>query len=117
MPKTRIIAPLIAAALGAFGAHSAKADGWTGEDKTAHALGGGVIAIAMTVQTGSAMKGFAWGCGAGVAKEAFDATGQGYVSGKDLVVTCLAAAAGAGVGRFFIAPTNGGVKVAAALKF
>ncbi len=86
MPKTHITATLIAASLGAFGAHSAKADEWTGEDKTAHALGGSVIALAMTAQTGSSLKGFVWGCGAGIAKEAFDATGQGQVSGKDLVV-------------------------------
>jgi hypothetical protein len=117
MPKTRITATLIAASLGAFGAHSARADEWTGEDKKLHAIGGGAIALAMTAQTGSSLKGFAWGCGAGVAKEAFDATGQGQVSGKDLVVTCLAAAAGAGAGRFFIAPTNGGARVAVALKF
>lgn len=117
MAKTNILATLIAASLGAFGAHSAKADEWTGEDKTAHAIGGGTIALAMTAQTGSSLKGFAWGCGAGAAKEVFDATGQGQVSGKDLVVTCLAAAAGAGAGRLFIAPTNGGVKVAVALKF
>lgn len=117
MTKTHIIATLIAATLGAFCAHGAKADEWTGEDKTAHAIGGGTIALAMTAQTGSAMKGFAWGCGAGVAKEAFDAAGQGQVSGKDLVVTCLAAAAGAGAGRFFVAPTNGGARVTMALKF
>lgn len=117
MPKTRIITTLISATLGAFCAHGARSDEWTGEDKKLHAIGGGAIALAMTAQAGSPAKGFAWGCGAGVAKEAFDAMVMGQVSSKDLVVTCLAAAAGAGAGRFFIQPTNGGARVTMALKF
>ena len=93
------------------------ADEWTGEDKKLHAIGGAAIALAMTAQTGSSLTGFAWGCGAGVAKEVFDSTGQGQVSGKDLIVTCAGAAVGAGAGRFFITKIDGGIKLSFAARF
>lgn len=81
---------------------AAQADEWNGEDKNLHALGGGVIALAMTAQTGNAYTGFKYGCGAGVAKELFDATGQGEVSAKDLLITCLGASVGAGSGLILV---------------
>ncbi len=93
----------LAAMAAIFVCSTAQADDWTGEDKKLHAIGGGVIALAMTAQTGSAWAGFKYGCGAGLAKEAFDATGQGEVSAKDLIVTCLGAGVGAGSG-FVLVP-------------
>lgn len=108
----RLITLSAAITLGAFAAHTARADDWTGADKNLHAIGGAAIGIAAAAQTGSAWAGFRWGCGAGVAKEIFDATGQGEPSAKDLIVTCAAAGLGATVGkRVFVRPTKGGAEV------
>lgn len=106
-----VIAILLAAA-GTLNADTARADEWHGDDKTLHAIGGGVIGLAMATHTGSAWSGAKWGCAAGAAKEAFDATGQGEVSAKDLIVTCVAAGAGAVAGkRIFVRPIKGGAEV------
>jgi hypothetical protein len=115
MNRPAIIAMAIAA--GAFASH-ARADEWTGEDKTLHAIGGAAIGLAMAAQTGSAWAGFRWGCGVGAAKELFDAAGQGTPSAKDLIVTCAAAGLGSAVGkRVFARPTNRGAELILYMQF
>jgi uncharacterized protein YfiM (DUF2279 family) len=79
----------------AFAVTTAQADEWTGPDKTIHFVGGAAIAAAVTAATRDEWKGFAAGTALGLAKEAYDATGRGQVSGKDFVVTMLGAYVGA----------------------
>lgn len=70
-------------------------------------VAGSVIALAATAQTRDPWKGFAWGAGAGLAKELLDANSSGQCSAKDLAVTVLGAAIGAGLGaRIIVTPRS-----------
>lgn len=107
----RLIAVLIGAMAAAILLDPAKADEWHGEDKQLHLLAGWGIANAATLQTASPLQGFAWGCGAGAAKELFDMTGQGDPSVKDFVVTCLGAGLGSGTGWLLLPAERRGAQV------
>ncbi|MCW1959825.1 MAG: hypothetical protein KIH64_015025 [Mycobacterium sp.] len=107
---------LIAIALGACIAHSAKAAPAI-DDQQLHRLAGGGIAAAAAVWTQSPMTGFAWGCGANVAKELLDAAGMGVADHRDLIAGCVGAAVGAQGGRLSITRTPGGTQVQIRIRF
>ena len=92
-------------------------DSWHGEDKQMHAMAGGGIAFIATLQTGDPWKGFMYGAGAGLAKEAIDATGLGDCSLQDLAVTAIAAGVAAYTGGLFITHAQGRTMVAYAKTF
>ncbi len=71
-------------------------DSWTGPDKVKHLAVGAGISAAVMAATKDERLAFAAGCGAGVAKELYDAQHRDVhtPSGKDLVVTCIGAAIG-----------------------
>lgn len=77
-------------------------DHWRGSDKQLHALAGGGIAFVATLQTADPWRGFLWGAGAGLAKEAIDAAGQGDCSLQDLAVTVAAAGIAAYTGGLIV---------------
>lgn len=58
-------------------------------DKAHHAAAGAGIAIITTELTGSPWKGCAAALAAGLAKEAWDATGRGHVEAADVAATVL----------------------------
>jgi uncharacterized protein YfiM (DUF2279 family) len=95
---------IIAAAMLATAA--AHADEWTGRDKELHFVGGAAIAAAVTAATGNEWHGFLVSAGVGLAKEAYDSTGRGQVSGKDFAVTALGALIGAKATGWAIAPNR-----------
>lgn len=72
-------------------------DKWTGHDKQLHFIAGSAIALGVTAQTRDPWKGFAYGAGVGLVKEALDAGGSGTCSAQDLAITVI----GAGVGAYF----------------
>lgn len=74
---------------------AAHADEWTGKDKQLHFVGGVAVAAAVTAATGDEWKGFIASTAVGFAKEVYDSTGRGQVSGKDFAVTALGAFVGA----------------------
>lgn len=90
----------VAALIGLAGGltQEAKADDWTGADKTLHFAAGAGIASAVTLATDSPAKGFAAGVAVGLAKEVYDTQHRDRhtPSVKDFLVT----AAGAGVGSW-----------------
>jgi uncharacterized protein YfiM (DUF2279 family) len=102
----------IAACIGlAGGVTEARADAWTGPDKTKHLAAGLIIAAPVSMLTDSWRAGAAAGCAVGVAKELQDMRSPGHTpSYKDAVVTCLGAAIGAQLG-VIVAPVPGGVFV------
>ena len=87
--KNIIAITLVSAAL------TANADEWTGRDKELHFLGGAAVAAVVTTATRNEWTGFAAGTAVGLAKEIYDSTGRGEVSGKDFVVNALGAFVGA----------------------
>ena len=90
---------------------AAHADDWTGPDKGLHAVMSGTLAgtaytaLPMRDDGQRALASFAVVVALGVAKEAFDATTGGTVSGKDIAAGAAGAAVGVGVawllGRVF----------------
>jgi VanZ family protein len=102
----------IVACLGlAGGVTEARADAWTGPDKTKHLVAGLIIAAPVSMLADSWRAGAAAGCAVGVAKELHDMRSPGHTpSYKDAVVTCLGAAIGAKIG-VIVAPVPGGVWV------
>lgn len=84
----------------------AYADEWTGRDKEIHFVGGAAVAAAVTAATGNEWHGFLAGTGAGLAKEVYDSTGRGQVSGKDFVVTALGALVGARLTGWTLGPNR-----------
>jgi hypothetical protein len=113
----------LAIALGAACAHGARADEWTGADKQQHAAAGMAIAAGVSALSRDPLAGFVAGCGAGMAKELADAgrvfRAEAKATAKDLIVTCIGAAAGAAsvaaadslLGRLQISPIRGGAQV------
>ncbi len=83
----------------------AEEDPWFGRDKALHfsasavlAVGGyGIGAVAFEKRTSAAFLGGGIALTAGVGKEAYDATGAGSASGRDLVWDVVGTAAGLGV--------------------
>lgn len=95
----------LALALACTGAHAGKCvrgDSWRGPDKVAHANVGAAIGSIVTLHTGNAWQGFAWGAAAGVGKEAADSAGLGTCSARDALATIAGAAIGAVVARQFV---------------
>lgn len=92
-------------------------DQWRGSDKQLHALAGGGIAFVVTLHTADPWRGFLWGAGAGLAKEAIDATGQGDCSLQDLAVTVAAAGIAAYTGGFIVTRVQGRTLVAYSRSF
>ena len=68
------------------------------KDKLNHLKAGIIIGFTVTLGTGKPKYGFMTGCAAGVAKEAYDATGRGTVEFADFAATC----AGAGVSSWLM---------------
>ena len=87
-------------------------DHWRGSDKQLHALAGGGIAFVVTLHTADPWQGFLWGAGAGLAKEAIDAAGQGDCSLQDLAVTVAAAGIAAYTGGLIVTRVQGRTLVA-----
>lgn len=92
-------------------------DHWRGDDKKMHALGGGGISFIATLHTADPWQGFLWGAGAGLAKEAIDATGQGDCSFQDFAVTAIAAGVSAYTGGLVVTRVQGRTLVAYATNF
>lgn len=92
-------------------------DQWRGSDKQLHALAGGGIAFAVTLHTADPWRGFLWGAGAGLAKEAVDAAGQGDCSLQDLAVTVAAAGLAAYTGGVVVTRVQGRTLVAYSRSF
>jgi uncharacterized protein YfiM (DUF2279 family) len=99
--KNTIIAAAIAAAC-----LPAVADEWTGRDKDLHFAGGAAVAAAVTLATRDRDAGFWAGTAVGLAKEVYDSTGRGQVSGKDFVVTALGAYVGSRAAGWVITPRS-----------
>jgi len=86
----------------------ARADEWTGQDKTQHLQVGALIS-AFTVQaTGSDRLGMVAGCVAGAAKEFYDTQNRAIhtPSFKDFAVTCLGAYVGSRTSGFTFTNTS-----------
>lgn len=92
-------------------------DQWRGADKQLHALAGGGIAFAVTLHTADPWRGFLWGAGAGLAKEAIDAAGHGDCSLQDLAVTAAAAGVAAYTGGLIVTRVQGRTLVAYSTAF
>lgn len=86
-------------------------DKLSGQDKALHFVAGGVVGMAVTLQTESAWAGFAAGAALGLAKELADSGGGGVCSAQDALATAIGAAVGARVGLMLI-PMRGGGMVA-----
>jgi hypothetical protein len=111
MNRTAIIALAIAA--GAFASHARAAEPGT----DLHIAAGAVIASGTTLITGRPLLGFAAGCFADWAKEEYDRHNPPHVAtGKDIMATCLGAAAGAGA-AWVVLPRRDGVAVGYRLTF
>ncbi len=82
----------------------ARADDWTGADKSRHLLAGAFIAAAATAASRDEFTGFAAGTAAGLLKELHDAAGHGKPSTKDFLVTVLGAYLGAKLTGYAITP-------------
>ena len=98
MNRTHTTATIAAIALAALTfATNARADNWTGPDKTLHFLGGAAVASAVTMATDEPKYGFLAGAAVGVAKEIYDTQHRSThtPSFKDFAVTALGAAVGA----------------------
>lgn len=87
-------------------------DHWRGGDKQLHAVVGGGIALVTTLHTADPWRGFLYGAGAGLVKEAIDATGQGDCSLQDLAVTVAAAGIAAYTGGLIVTRVQGRTLVA-----
>lgn len=109
---------VIAACFGLAGwLTEAKAESWTGADKTLHLQAGMLIAAPVAQLTGSWQSGALAGCAVGLAKEAADTQMPGHTpSYRDAVVTCLGAFAGAHLG-VSVAPIKGGIWVGKTWQF
>lgn len=92
-------------------------DSWHGEDKQLHVLAAGGIAFIGTLHTGDPWKGFQYGAGAALLKEAIDATGLGDCSVKDLAVGVAAAAVASYTGGLIVTRVQGRTLVAYATTF
>ena len=87
-------------------------DRWHGDDKKMHAFAGAGISFFATLHTADPWQGFLWGAGAGLAKEAIDATGQGDCSLQDFAVTGIAAGVAAYTGGVIVTRVQGRTLVA-----
>lgn len=92
-------------------------DNWRGSDKQLHALAGGGIAFVVTMHTADSWRGFLWGAGAGLAKEAIDASGSGDCSLQDLAVTVAAAGLAAYTSGVIVTRVQGRTLVAYSRSF
>lgn len=92
-------------------------DSWRGSDKQLHLLAGGGVAFVATLQTGYPWRGFAWGAGASLAKEAIDATGHGDCSLQDLAVGVVGAGLAAYTGGLIVTRVHGRTLVAYTTSF
>lgn len=95
----------------------AHADEWTGSDKNKHFIAGAVAASAITYYTKDETRGFMYGAAIGLAKEIYDAAGNGDPSFKDFAVTALGAFVGAKITGLYIVPQKDGVFVGYNTKF
>lgn len=92
-------------------------DKWNTPDKVEHFAAGMLISGYTGAHTESPMKGFLWGAGFGLAKEALDSTGLGTCSLQDFLATTAGAAFGAAGVKWFILPAQKGVVVGFAGEF
>jgi uncharacterized protein YfiM (DUF2279 family) len=102
-----IRAAALALAMAAGTAHAGglnAGDDWTGPDKDKHAVLGAVAGFAVTSATGAVWKGIAAGFVLGAAKEYADSRNRAKHSAsyKDLIVTGMGAALGAGASRIVV---------------
>lgn len=92
-------------------------DLWSGDDKKLHLLAGIGIASIVTTYANDPMTGFYAATTVGVAKEAYDAAGNGTCSLPDLLITVAGAAVGAYATHIFISHTRGQTTVSYSLSY
>lgn len=86
-------------------------DAWTGRDKKQHLMVGAFAGTAGTMVFKDPHKGFLLGAGIGLAKELYDARGNGTCSFQDFAVTALGAAGGAYGTAWLVLPRKNGLFV------
>jgi uncharacterized protein YfiM (DUF2279 family) len=111
MIKKLLVGISIALCLGVAQAKCIANDPWTGADKRDHLAFGAGIATMATLMTNNEAYGFAAGSLAGIAKEAYDARGNGTCSLQDALVTIGGAYLGSKIGGVLLIPQRSGVQV------